>query len=499
MNKDQKPSQKDLDKLLVCYQNKEYVEAENLANKITQNFPNHAFSWKTLASIYKITGRLAESLLLHKRVIELSPKDFEAHGNMANTLRELGRLKEAEESYRHAINIKPDFAESYSSLGITLGELGRLEEAEASCRKAIELKPHLDHAHNNLGIILRNLRKLEEAEASFRQAITLNPNLVVAYNNLGNSQKNGGKLKEAELSYGKAIELKPDYAEAFNNLGAALQEQDKLDEAELNYKHAIELKPDYDEAFKNLGGLLHRLNRYEEAEVSYTKAIELKPDNEDTSHLLAALKGEITKSAPKVYVENLFNNYADKFDKSLVDQLEYDAPKLVSKLISNNYNNKSLGSILDLGCGTGLVGEEIGHFCDYIEGIDLSGLMIDIAAKKNVYDKLSRVDILDYLNSKKLDFDYFIFTDVFVYLGDLTDVFRLINSRNKSSGKLVFTTEDTDKKGYFLEKSGRFSHSKSYIEELCKEFNYRILNFEKFKLRKHGNKYIQGGLYILEF
>ena len=37
------------------------------------------------------------------------------------------------------------------------------------------------------------------------------------------------------------------------------------------------------------------------------------------------------------------------------------------------------------------------------------------------------------------------------------------------------------------------------FNELCKEFNYKILNFKKFNLRKHGNKYIQGGLYILEF
>ena len=126
MNKDQKPSEKDINKLLAYYQNKEYVKAENLANTITENFPNHVFGWKTLASIYKITGRLSESLLLHKRTIELSPKDFEAHGNMANTLRVLGRLKEAEKSYRNAINIKCDFAEAYISLGITLGELVKL-------------------------------------------------------------------------------------------------------------------------------------------------------------------------------------------------------------------------------------------------------------------------------------------------------------------------------------------------------------------------------------
>jgi len=499
MNKNQKPSRKEQEKLLAYYKNKKYLEAENLANKMTKNFPDYVFGWKVLASIFRLTDRLSESLLLNKRAIELSPKDFEAYGNIANTLRRLGRLKEAEENYRQAIYLKSDFAEAYSSLGITLGELGKLEEAEANCRKSIELRPQFDHAYNNLGIILHNLGRLEEAEESYRKAITLNPNLVESYNNLGNSQRNGGKLEEAELSYKKSIELKSDYAEAFNNLAATLQERGKLDEAEVNYKLAIELKPDYAEAFKNLGGLLHRLNRDEEAIKSYNKAIELKPDNKDTFHLIAALKGETTKSAPKVYIENLFNNYAYRFDESLVHQLEYHAPKIISKIISSNYKDSSLGSILDLGCGTGLFGEEINQFCDYLEGVDLSSLMLNVAEKKNVYNKLTKIDILDYLSSENLDFNYFVFTDVFIYLGDLTDVFRLIKSRNKSYGKLVFTTEDTEKKNYFLEKSGRYSHSKAYIEMLCSNFNYKLSHFEKIKLRKEKDKFINGGLYICEF
>ena len=61
--------------------------------------------------------------------------------------------------------------------------------------------------------------------------------------------------------------------------------------------------------------------------------------------------------------KNLFDNYANGFDKSLIDELHYNAPKIVSNAITNNFQNKSLGSVLDLGCGTGLFGEEIRNFC----------------------------------------------------------------------------------------------------------------------------------------
>ena len=83
-----------------------------------------------------------------------------------------------------------------------------------------------------------------------------------------------------------------------------------------------------------------------------------------------------------------------------------------------------MGSIIDLG-GTGLFGMEINQFCEHLEGVDLSGKMLD-EARKNIYKKLIKQDILGYLLNANLDFDYFVSTDVFVYVGDLCDVFQLI-------------------------------------------------------------------------
>jgi predicted TPR repeat methyltransferase len=98
-----------------------------------------------------------------------------------------------------------------------------------------------------------------------------------------------------------------------------------------------------------------------------------------------------------------------------------------------------------------------------------------------------------------LNFDYFISLDVFVYIGDLSDVFRLIKSRNKTGGKLAFSTEDYDGDGFFLRQSGRYSHSKKYIESLCKTFGYELRHFETQVLRKEKGGYLTGGLYLLDF
>ena len=341
--------------------------------------------------------------------------------------------------------------------------------------------------------------KFREAEIGYKKLIELKPDYAEAHNNLAVIRKELGRLDEAEISFKKAIKLKPDYADAHYNLGIILQELNRVDEAEISFKKAIKLKPDYVQAYNNLGNTLKVLERFDEAATYYKKVIELDPNQDEAKHLLASVTGKTTNSAPRSYVENLFNNYASTFEESLSDSLEYEIPKIITEMIIAKNLKGSLGSILDLGCGTGLTGVQVKKFCTNLEGVDLSKLMLAQARKKNIYDKLIHKDIIEYLSTEKLDFNYFIATDVFIYVGDISDVFRLIKSRNKLNGRLVFSTEHTDKDRFFLEKSGRYSHSKKYIESLCKEFNFNLSHFEKIKLRKEKDFFIMGSLYLLDF
>ena len=459
------PSQQQLNSLLEHYQTGRYADAEKLSLSITQEFPEHQFAWKVLAVVLKLTGRISESLVASQKSVQLGPLNAEAHNNLAVLLKELGRLKEAEVSYKKAIELKPDYAE----------------------------------AHSNLAIILKEQSRLKEAEACYRQAIKLKPDYAEAHYNMGNTLKELGRLEEAEACYKKAIKLKPDYVKAYNNLGVMLQEQGRLDEAEVSYKKAITLKPDYADFYANLGNTLRDQDKLLEAKLNYKKAIELKSDSKKFKHIFDALTGKTTNFAPREYVEVLFDNYAINFENSLVNKLEYKTPNKIVEMIVAKNPNIQLGSVLDLGCGTGLIGDEIKKYCSNLEGVDLSKLMLEKASAKNIYDKLEHKDIVEYLSTEDLDFNYFISSDVFVYVGNLSEIFRLIKSRNKSKGKFVFSTEHTDRDGFFLEQTGRYSHSKKYIESLCNKFGYKLSHFEVVNLRKNKNKFIIGGLYFLDF
>ena len=103
------------------------------------------------------------------------------------------------------------------------------------------------------------------------------------------------------------------------------------------------------------------------------------------------------------------------------------------------------------------------------------------------------------MTTAELNFDHYFAADVFIYIGNLFKIFSLIKDRSKEGGKLIFSTEHSEKDGFFLEQSGRYSHSKSYIQAICEELDYQMVHFSQVDLRKEREKLISGGIYLLEF
>jgi len=463
--KKKSPTVDELKELLQCYQTSNFIEAKKLSIKIINEFPDHPFSWKILGAVNTQFGKTADALKNNQMVVSLSPNDAEAHNNLGISFYEMGQFDAAEDSYNNAITLKPNFYIAYNNLGNALKKQNCFGKAIKKYTQAIKIYPKYAEAHNNLGVMLEITENLKKAEKYYKNAIDFNPKFAEAYNNLGNIFKKQKKYNDSKQSYLTALNLKPNFAEAYNNLGNVLKQLGQKEDAKSNYKLA----------------LIHN------------------PKLQTAKHQLDALNGDNPKIAPREYVEQLFDNYAIRFEDSLVKNLEYKIPKIITQMILNNKQNKSLGSVLDLGCGTGLVGKEIKIKCQYLEGIDLSNAMLNQAREKGVYDRLVQKDIIDYLTTKDLNFDYFISTDVFIYVGDLSKIFHLIKSRNKKNGKLAFSIENNGINDFMLEKTGRYSHSTKYIEYLCNKFDYKIIKYEDQIIRKEKNEKIKGSLFLLEF
>lgn len=379
-------------------------------------------------------------------------------------------------------------------------------EAEKLALKMSKKFPFHHFIFKALGEIYMQTGRLLEAISAFKKSVELSNNEFESYYNLGNALSANNQYEESLVILKKAIDIKPNDAFVCNNIGNTFKKLNKKKEAIEYYEKAIDLKKDFGLAYKNLGLILHEIGEFKEAEKKYEKALENSPQNSpvyiEANHLLSSLIGKDDVNETSAYARQLFDKGANDFEELLVEKLNYNLPKIVSNFLIEFKKGKLLGSVLDMGCGTGLLGKEIKQYCNYLEGVDISKSMLEEALSKKAYNKLVLGEIKNYLSKSDLNFDFFISLDTFIYIGDIEEIFKLIVSRNNSNGKFIFSTEYnemTNNNGYFLEKSGRFSHSHTYIERLCSMYDYNLVHFEKVKLRKERKSHLIGGLYVLEF
>jgi predicted TPR repeat methyltransferase len=78
--------------------------------------------------------------------------------------------------------------------------------------------------------------------------------------------------------------------------------------------------------------------------------------------------------------------------------------------------------VLDLGCGTGLVGARFHPLARTLTGIDLSPNMLEVARQRRLYVDLICSELTEFLQMQTKNFDLAVATDVFLYIGDLSGV-----------------------------------------------------------------------------
>ncbi len=111
--------------------------------------------------------------------------------------------------------------------------------------------------------------------------------------------------------------------------------------------------------------------------------LELNEDDVFGAGLKLSILGDRAQPAtpPVAYVEQLFDDYADRFETALVEKLDYKVPGRLAALIEAK-GRAHYAHAIDLGCGTGLMGVELRARVDHLEGYDLSANMLAKAEDK---------------------------------------------------------------------------------------------------------------------
>jgi predicted TPR repeat methyltransferase len=355
--------------------------------------------------------------------------------------------------------------------------------------------------YNIKGKRCAKLGKLETAISFYEKAIFIKSEYVDAHYNLGSANHKLGRLDSAVTSYKKVVAISPDYAITHNNKILSVIyffSKQLIPDAIDVLEELIKDSPNDALLFNMTGGCYASQGKTDLAIKFYEKALDLKPDYAIPQHMLNSLQGNTSKRPPKEYVKNLFDDYAERFDESLLNQLQYKLPLLIKEIILKiDPARTKFDKVIDLGCGTGLSGVDLQGISNYLTGIDISENMISKANKLGVYDSLITGDIVEKLDLSKEKYDLFIALDVFIYIGEITSLLNAVKKCANKNSFFIFSIEILKGKGYSLLKSSRYAHSDSYILEVASN-GFELVDSQNVKLRKEGNNWIDGKIYILK-
>jgi len=276
----------------------------------------------------------------------------------------------------------------------------------------------------------------------------------------------------------------------------ALAADREFSEAAEVLAQAMELVPGWAAGWANLGRYREETGDIAGAIESWRRSAELDGDGTYGAALKLVAHGAAAEAAGEAYVEALFDDYAPRFEHSLVDRLEYRAPRELMGLIGEVRVARG-GTAYDLGCGTGLMGVELRATVRRLEGVDLSEAMLAEARRKDVYDKLVKADLLTFLSSVE-PAELVTATDVLNYTGPLTPVLAAVHEKLVAGGLFAFSLELHDgAEPVKLRSSLRYAHNGAAARAACLAAGFEVVAERETVLRRDRGEPVMGLLLVV--
>ncbi|GJE17296.1 class I SAM-dependent DNA methyltransferase [Methylobacterium marchantiae] len=234
---------------------------------------------------------------------------------------------------------------------------------------------------------------------------------------------------------------------------------------------------------------------------AYGNALDLDPHDELGARLRLVQIGEgaALGSISPAYIRALFDGYAPRFERHLVDDLHYRGPDLLVKALDAVAAAPgSFGDVIDLGCGTGLMGEALAGRARTLTGIDLSPGMLAEAARGKRYHRLVEGDLGQALTEEAAESaDLVVAADVFIYVGGLTRVMAETARILRPSGLVAFTVQWAEDEGLTLGADARYAHGEFYLRRVADEAGLEILTLDPAVIRRERGIDVAGRIAVL--
>jgi predicted TPR repeat methyltransferase len=272
-----------------------------------------------------------------------------------------------------------------------------------------------------------------------------------------------------------------------------LQLRGDLEAAADLFEQATDLAPGYASAWFALGEVREQLGNLEGAIAAFRRATAADAEDRNGAGLRLMRLGAVELSPmPPTYVEALFNQYAPKFETSLVGDLGYRGPALLFKAVlavrAAAREPAFFRRAIDLGCGTGLAAHAFAAHTDEIIGIDLSPRMIELARATGLYAALEVAEAVEGLRGKlDTSADLILAADVMVYIHEMAPLLNEAARVLAPGGLLAFTAETHSGEGVILGAGLRYAHSDGVVRAAVEAAGLALRHLESASARNESH------------
>lgn len=425
------------------------------------------------------------------------PRTTDRNLPLLNQARELiakGDLKTAAITLNNANRTMPNDARVFMLGGLMAEKAGNTKSAFESLRKAVALAPEWGPGLLELALLLARNNQFQEAIETAEKVHKLEPRNPMVLAGVIDIAHRAGRLDMAVKWLKHGLALHPNDPQLTFLLANDYHATGLFTEAAALWDQLLANAPTSPELL--LGRLQTRLalNDAPGAQTDAQAWLTLAPDSAEAKYYLELSQGRTPTQQPVDIAQRIFDSMAPTYDMHMVRYLGYRLPQHVAdKLLALRADRKF--NVLDLGCGTGLLGVSLGRLEGALVGVDVSKEMVAQAIRHNVYDKFHTVNLHDALDATPESlYEVIAALDVFIYAGDVTkaipDAYRIL----VPDGTLVASFETAPEVGerMVLLPTGRYAHQRSFVSQACVSAGFTHVEIEDTVLRLENGSPVNG-------
>ncbi|MEO7430633.1 MAG: tetratricopeptide repeat protein [Dokdonella sp.] len=385
-------------------------------------------------------SRFSEALDVLEPLAERSPDDADLLVNLSVALRRCNRLDDAMEVARRACASAPSNVAAFNARGLAALELERLDDALAAFEAGLLVAPGQPALLVHRARCLQRMTRTSEALQAFAGITSDHPQQLESWRGLAACQAALGDPASALVSRERALRIAPDDPDVLLEYAIALMFAGEPAAAAAQLEQRLAANPEDAQGWQWLGRSRLMLGELPAARVAIGKARQRDADDPVIAHFHAALTGSFPAAVEDDYIRRLFDDFADRFDRTLVEHLSYAVPMRLAKFLRDHDADRG-ESVLDLGCGTGLLAEHLAREGRFIDGVDLSPRMLEYARAKGRYTHLHASELVSFLCDAATSWELIVAADVFIYVADLRPVYDAVIARLAAGGCFGFSVE----------------------------------------------------------